>query len=88
MAEYRNYWWQHMRNSKGNKAISSPTGIAPYDYGKRDNYSNHPADDSGGNFGRMSRTGIMDTYNKTTLSEPLLGIPAKDWVEFFKRYIS
>ena len=39
--------------------------------------------DSGGNFGRLSRYGIMDDYIRSMLSENIRGIPVMRWVDFF-----
>jgi len=75
-ALYRNYHWQHLRRTKSNTAIKSPESAAPYPKG-RDMVSDNPEYDSGGNFGRYARTGLMDNYIKNLIEEPLCGIAAK-----------
>ena len=42
--------------------------------------------DEGGNFGRLSRSGIMDDYIRSMLSENVRGIPVERWVTFFKQH--
>ena len=44
-AEYRNYWWQHSRDTKQSRAIESPAVDAPYR--QRSNTSDRPAYDGG-----------------------------------------
>ena len=41
-------------------------------------------DDKGNNFGRIARTGIMDSYTKQIRDIELLGIKADQWIAFFK----
>ena len=83
-AEYRNHWWQHVRQSKTDSSIVSPDVAAPYT--TRDNTSDKPVSDRGGNFGRIARTGMMTEWIEATLQHPLAGIPARDWIEFLRRY--
>lgn len=83
-AERRNHWWQHERSAQTDTSIESPELIAPY--GGRDNTSDKPAHDRGGNFGRVARTGLMTEWIDETLQRPLAGIPTRDWIEFLRRY--
>lgn len=84
-AEYRNYHWQHLRASAGDKRITSPRGVAPY--GPRTiQLSDVPVEDGGGNFGRFARTGLMDEYIETVNAEAISGIAAKHWRQFFKMF--
>lgn len=82
-AEYRNYWWQCIRKTKSNTEIVSPQNISPYPQ-KSDKISDKPVSDSGNNFGRFARTGIMDTYLEIAKRESLCGIGAEHWLKFFK----
>jgi hypothetical protein len=82
-AEYRNYHWQHLRDAKGEKTIASPKNVSPYPK-KSDQIADQPAADKGGNFGRFSRTGIMDDYLRIARDELLAGIRAEHWLGFFK----
>lgn len=84
-AEYRNYHWKHIRNSTSEKGITSPIGAYPYPPSKT-NISDKPVSDSGGNFGRVSRTGLMDEYNEKVRAENLLGIEATYWIQFFNAF--
>lgn len=85
-AELRNYHWQHKRATKLDSAIEEPKGqIGPYP-SKSDQISDKPVADSGGNFGRYARTGIMDGFKERTFQTPLCGIPARAWLEFFKLF--
>jgi len=81
-AEYRNYWWQHVRDTKADRSIASPEIEAPYR--QRSNTSDKPAYDGGGNFGRIARIGIMNNWTKGILHRRLAGIPACSWIEFLK----
>ena len=83
-AEYRNHWWRHLRRTATDTSIASPEGAAPYK--GRENTSDKPAYDRGGNFGRIARTGIMDEWIDRVLLKSLAGIPARDWIEFLRRY--
>ena len=82
-AQKRNYYWQHERQSVDNTGIQVPTGVHPYPI-KRDHISDKPAKDSGGNFGRLARYGIMNEYIKTMLNEKVRGVPVSRWLGFFK----
>lgn len=81
-ARYRNHYWQHKRQTGGDTSIINPANIAPYPK-KSDHIADKPASDSGGNFGRFARTGIMDSYLAQIKEIPLCGIPAQYWLDFF-----
>ena len=83
-AEMRNFWWRHVRRTSGDRAIRSPQSVTPYM--PRDNTSDRPAYDGGGNFGRIARIGMMDEWVNDTQRQPLAGIPAQDWVAFIRKY--
>ena len=83
-AEYRNYWWQHIRDSRTDRSIISPLSAAPYT--GRDNNSDKPVADSGNNFGRIARIGILDRWIEEVSKEQLAGIPARDWIKFLQQY--
>lgn len=83
-AEFRNHWWEHVRNTTRDGAIVSPEHVEPYM--SRSHADDKPAYDGGGNFGRIARTGIMSGWVGETLREPLAGIPASDWIEFVKKH--
>jgi hypothetical protein len=82
-AEYRNYHWKYKRTAKSGTEIVSPAGVTPYPPPKTLS-SDKPVSDSGGNFGRFARTGIMDDYIKELLEERMLGIEARNWLTFIK----
>ena len=84
-AEYRNYWWTAVRESTGDKGIAIPSDVKPYP-SKSAHVSDRPASDSGGNFGRLARTGIMKRYIEEMLELPLSGIPVSDWIDFLKKF--
>lgn len=52
-AEYRNYHWQHIRQTRLNTHITIPSGVSPYP-SKSNQISDRPASDAGGNFGRIA----------------------------------
>jgi hypothetical protein len=84
-AEYRNYWWQSLRESKIDTGIIAPKTVEPYPK-KSDRISDIPQSDQGGNFGRFSRSGIMDEYIKRVNTQLLCGIRADYWRDFFKLF--
>jgi hypothetical protein len=85
-AEYRNWWWEHERVSKGDSSItvSSHKGYYPI---KSDEITDVPAADSG-NFGRIARTKLFDRdgYVDATLKAELSGIPLYAWRSFFQLF--
>jgi hypothetical protein len=83
-AQYRNYWWQAVRQTADDTSIRSPEGAKPYPEG-RERIADTPAYDPGRNFGRIARVGIIDAYVQKCLSAPLLGIPIQEWRDFFKK---
>lgn len=84
-AEYRNYHWRHLRETRLSTEIHSPLGVTPYPR-KSDAITDKPDADAGGNFGRFARTGIMDEYLRLAASERLCGIEARHWRAFFKAF--
>lgn len=85
IAEHRNYWWQHIRRTSLDTDIVHPENATPYP-DKSDQIADQPVSDSGGNFGRIARTGIMDDYVETMAAQPLCGIEAQHWRSFFKTF--
>lgn len=84
-AEYRNHHWEYLREAKGDAQIKLAKGVQPYPK-KSDAISDVPNSDSGGNFGRFARTGLMETYLAQAKQELLAGIRAEHWLGFFKLF--
>ena len=84
-AKYRNHYWQHVRDAQGDRSVILAEGVGPYPV-KSDRISDKAASDSGSNFGRIARYGIMDDYMTATMGIQVRGIPAKDWSAFFKHH--
>lgn len=84
-ALYRNYHWQHLRETDEPRSINAPLAPKPYPK-KADQVADRPESDNGDNFGRFARTGIMDEYMTAMQEELLVGIPAKYWRRFFKMF--
>jgi hypothetical protein len=82
-ADYRNYHWQNLRSTSADTTIRIAGNIGPYPK-KSDAISDVPLADSGGNFGRFARTGLMDDYLGRARQELLSGIRAEHWLGFFK----
>lgn len=82
-ALYKNYFWKHVRSSSADKGIrlSSASSFYPL---KSDPISDIPRSDSGGNFGRIARTGIMDAFTAEVGQQLLAGIPTDAWRRFFR----
>jgi hypothetical protein len=53
VAEYRNYWWQHLRKTIDRSEILSPNSVTPYP-AARSKMSDKPVYDDGKNFGRIA----------------------------------
>lgn len=84
-AEQRNYYWQYEREATGRRDITLAAGATTYPV-KSDKISDK-AEDPGGNFGRLARYGIMEEFVKATMRTPVRGVPAIEWLAFFKRGI-
>lgn len=84
-AEYRNYHWQHIRETKQDTGIEIPQGVAPYP-SKSDQILDKPHFDGGGNFGRLARTGMMDSYMQKLNDVQLCGIKTVYWRQFLKAF--
>ena len=84
-ANFRNFYWQHIRTTKHSTEIESPVGVNPYP-NKSDQILDQPRADGGGNFGRLARTGMMDEYMAKLAHVQLCGINAVYWREFLKTF--
>ncbi len=84
-AAYRNWHWQSVRKARGvtGVTLSGATGYYPT---RGDMISDVPRSDSGGNFGRFARTGLMDSYISEISREELAGIPIRAWQRFLKLF--
>lgn len=82
-AAYRNWHWKQMRGVGEAAEIRVPSGAEPYPR-KADATNDQPKSDKGGNFGRIARTGLMDDYLAKMQLQPVCGIRATYWLEFFK----
>lgn len=82
-AQYRNHYWKNLRGSSENTDIVIPETAAPYPK-KSDKTADKPVVDGGKNFGRIARSGIMDEYLSLMAVQPVCGIKAIHWLEFFK----
>lgn len=85
-AEYRNYYWESKRKAKGDRSVVPASGISPYPI-KSDKISDRASSDSGSNFGRLARYGIMDTYLEEMKHVRIRGIEADVWASFFKSQV-
>ena len=84
-AEQRNYYWQHERKAEAKATVTLASGVSPYPK-KSDPISDRPAQDAGGNFGRIARYGIMSKYVAEMKQMSLRGIPVSAWLTFFHRH--
>ena len=82
-AAYRNWHWKQMRGAGEAAEIRVPSDAEPYPR-KADATNDQPKSDKGGNFGRIARTGLMDDYLAKMQLQPVCGIRAAYWLEFFK----
>jgi hypothetical protein len=83
-AEYRNYWWQHIRQSSDPQGIKEPGLVQPFPT-KEMQIADVPEYDRGGNFGRLARvTGLMTDFIAAARAQTALGIPIDDWISFLR----
>ncbi|RWZ67942.1 recombinase family protein [Labedella populi] len=86
-AEWRDYWWQYVRDSKDpieRRGVIAPANAAAYPH-KADLVSMKPVHGGGNNYGRLPRCKLlMDVFVEEALAHPILGIPAIDWQLFLK----
>jgi hypothetical protein len=83
-AEHRNHYWATLRGVAGDEAV---VRIAEYQspYPKKgDRFNDSAVRDSGGNFGRVARGGIMQGFITDMMLTPVAGIPLGAWQRFFK----
>ncbi len=86
IAEYRNYYWQKSRRERNeNPDIRTPPKAYrhPYPSSKQES-SDKATIDKGGNFGRIARVGILDTFVAKIKSLDYLGIKIIHWITFFR----
>jgi hypothetical protein len=84
-ALYRNFYWTTMRVREGkNPGITEAEHREPYPASKIDKCSDSGQDDSGDNFGRLARSGLLDEFVLHTSKQTVSGIPVKAWVKFFR----
>ncbi len=86
-AEWRDHWWQDIRDAKGtDTSIQYPPDAAPYPT-KAERVTAVPAYDGGGNYGRLPRCRpLMDSFIDSSMRIPILGIEAKAWVAFLAKH--
>lgn len=83
IAEMRNHYWRYSEDMRqANRKVVLAKGAHHYPK-KSDKISDRAAVDSGGNFGRIARTGALGDYVPEIMSHPLCGIPAYYWCRFF-----
>lgn len=86
-AEYRNYYWIKSRETsatRSNSIINPPQALKhPYPQSKVE-ASDKAENDKGNNFGRIARTGLLDSYLEKIKRIDYLGIRVLHWMKFFK----
>jgi hypothetical protein len=82
-AEIRNHYWTHARGAAGIDAQVSPAEHRE-PYPKKKMPFNDSAVRDSGNFGRVSRGGIMTNYIADLMTELVAGIPLGAWQRFIK----
>lgn len=88
-AHYRTYYWQHdpARREGSDRTIKFSAVTTPYPK-KSDKILDVPAADSGGNFGRLARTRLLDQHIAAINRLALCGIPIEHWRSFFRVFQS
>jgi hypothetical protein len=84
-AEFRNYHWQFIRETRQDTGIETAKGVSPYPT-KSEQILDKPHSDGGGNFGRLARTGMMNAYMQKLDHVQLCGIKTVYWRQFLKAF--
>lgn len=84
-AAYRNYHWQHLRQTDDPTGITLSTVYTPYPE-KTAQISDRSEYDAGGNFGRFARTSLMDDYIAALDDNEIVGIPIWAWQRFLAMF--
>ena len=84
-AEYGNWYWQYQKKGPSDRGIALSAVITKHP-AKADMISDRPVSDAGRNFGRIARTGIMDSYKADLFRERLAGIALEHWVSFLSLF--
>jgi hypothetical protein len=84
-AQFRNYHWQHLRQTTYDTQIDISESVSPYP-SKSDQIIDKPRYDGGGNFGRLAHTGMMEAYIEKLNEVPLCGIKTVYWRQFLKAF--
>lgn len=79
-AEMRNAHW---RSISGDSSVQAAAEVAPYPSTKAA-INDRALNDSSGNFGRVSRSGLMKDFNASLMEQPVSGIPLGAWQKFIK----
>ena len=90
VAEFRNWWWTNKRETNdtvNQRRVRPPDEeVEPYPAPKT-RTADRAVKDGGNNFGRVARlAGVMDDYTSSLRAQPIAGIPADHWIQFFKRH--
>jgi hypothetical protein len=86
-AEYRNFYWESIRDTARAKGVNKPPGpVTPYPESKT-RVNDAAVFDESDNFGRIARISeLADVYTKAALTERIAGIEARSWITFFKTH--
>lgn len=86
-AQLRNFYWHQMRMGEGGEPrIFLASHRTPYPLSKVDQCSDQAVHDTGNNFGRVARYGLMNEFIASTLKQPVSGIPVEAWVKFLSHF--
>lgn len=83
-SQYVDWYWQEDRDTSQDTTIDRPSDVAPHPQTHAEEIQDEPVEDSGNNYGRVARTGLMDDYTRRMLRRELAGIEARHWIEFLK----
>lgn len=83
-AEHRNHYWSVLRGvASAGAAITAAPHQLPYPR-KGEKFNDEAVRDSGSNFGRVARGGIMEDFIIDLMQQPVAGIPLGAWQRFLK----
>jgi hypothetical protein len=84
-AEQRNFYWEYQRETSEDRTITLAQDIRPYPL-KKNKILDRANSDSGDNFGRLARYGVMNEYVQQMMATGIRGLPVREWLTFFRRH--
>lgn len=86
-ARVRNAYWEKRGKTAADKKVVPPKGTPKFWPAKGSEFNDSAPADKGGNFGRLARTGVMDSFISRLFEEQAIAdIPLGAWQKFLTIY--